>query len=296
MNWDDLKIFLAVAEAPSMRAAAKAIRVSHSTVSRRIDSLESSLNTRLFDRLPEGYSLTNAGHELVPVAQKMRGNIDTYQLKLLGRDADLQGHITITMPDSVAVSFLMPIIAEFQAKYPQIIVKIDDSTAIFDLTRREADIALRFTNTPPEHLIGRKIGAMYQATYASASYIEDHKPEDVNTTARWVAWGQPETNPAWIARSPYPHLPIAGHYDNPLIQREAIRNNVGLGYLPCAIMEGDPCFVRLSEPEPQMDFWVLSHPDLKATARLKVFREFLFKRADKIAAILRGDHQQQDGQ
>ncbi|WP_262696219.1 LysR family transcriptional regulator [Kordiimonas aquimaris] len=288
MNWDDLKIFLAVAEAPSMRAAAKTLRISHSTVSRRIDSLESNLSARLFDRLPEGYKLTTAGRDLVPVAQQLRQEVDAYHLKTLGRDKGMEGNITLTMPDAIAISCLMPIIAAFQQKHPAITIKIDDSASIYDLNRREADIALRVTNAPSPHLVGRKLGTVYQAVYASRTYLEKTNPNDPASDAKWIGWGTPEDNPAWIARSPYPHLALSGHYDNALIQREAVRNDMGLGYLPCILMDDDDSFVQLSEPVPSMEFWVLTHRDLKETARLKAFRDFIFEHAPTLSKRFRG--------
>lgn len=288
MNWDDLKIFLAVAEAPSMRTAAKNLRVSHSTVSRRIESLEKQLAARLFDRTPDGYRLTPAGKDLLPISHELREKIDAYGLKVLGRDTELEGQINVTMPDVVAVAVMMPYVAEFQSLYPEITIKIDDSLEMYDLNRREADIALRFTNEPADHLIGRRIAKLYQAVYAHEDYPSEYDLNDPNCGARWVAWGQPTDAPSWIAGTPYPYFKLAGHFDNTLIQKEAIRQKMGLGYLPCAIMDTEPCFVRLSEPEATFDFWVLTHRDLRSTARLQVFRDFLFSKANELAARFRG--------
>lgn len=289
MNWDDLKIFLAVAEEPSMRAAAKTLRVSHSTVSRRIETLEKQLAARLFDRMPDGYQLTPAGRDLLPISQELRRQVDTYGLKVLGRDTELEGQICVTMPDSVAVAVLMPYFAEFQEIYPDITLKIDDSQEIYDLNRREADIALRFTNEPADHLIGRRIAKAHQAAYAHTEYAAKFDFSEAHCNARWIGWGSPEEQPTWISASPYPHLKMAGHFNNPLIQREAVRQQMGIGYLPCAIMDGDPDFVRLSKPKPAMDFWVLTHRDLRSTERLKVFREFIFSKAGELDARLRGE-------
>ncbi len=289
MNWDDLKIFLAVAEAPSMRTAAKNLRVSHSTVSRRIESLEKQLAARLFDRTPEGYRLTPAGKDLLPISQELREKVDAYGIKVLGRDTELEGQINVTMPDAVAVAVLMPYFAEFQTLYPDITLKIDDSIEVYDLNRREADIALRFTNEPADHLIGRRIGKAYQAAYAHKEYAKKHVFSDPYCKARWIGWGTPEENPMWIKSSPFPHLQMAGHFDNPLIQREAVRQQMGLGFLPCAIMGGDKSFVRLSDPQPAMDFWILTHRDLRSTERLKVFRDFIFSNATELARKLSGE-------
>lgn len=288
MNWDDLKIFLAVAEASSMRMAAKTLRVSHSTVSRRIEALEKSLGARLFDRLPEGYQLTAAGVDLLPISQELRDQVDAYSLKVLGRDTELEGQICVTMPDIVAVEVMIPYIAEFQSLYSNISVRIEDSYEVLDLNRREADIAFRFTNEPPEHLIGRRIATVFDAVYAHKDYLKEHNPSAPESTARWVGWGMPETKPEWIKSSPYPDLKLAGHFNNPIIQKQAVINKLGLGYLPCLVMDNVPDIVRISEPKPATDFWVLTHKDLRDTARLRVFREFIFSKAKELSVRFEG--------
>ncbi len=283
MNWDDLKIFLAVAEAPSMRMAAKTLRVSHSTVSRRIEALESKLAARLFDRLPEGYVLTPAGRDLVPVSQELREKVDAYSLKVMGRDTELEGTICVTMPDVIAVEVIMPYIAEFQQLYPDIMIRIEASMEVLDLNRREADIAFRFTNEPPEHLIGRRVATANQAVYVHKNYAARHNFNDPDCAATWIGWGEPVDAPKWIATSPYPHLKMSNHFNNPLIQREAVRQQLGIGFLPCVIMDSDPSLIRLTKPVPSRDFWVLTHKDLKDTARLRVFREFIFSKAGELS-------------
>ena len=178
MNWDDLKIFLAVAEAPSMRVAAKSLKISHSTVSRRIETLEENLGVRLFTRMSDGYQLTESGRELLPVALNMDESLHTFGRHIAGRDDELKGQVCVTMPDAAANSLLMPHLADFMAEYPEIQVKVNDSFELFDLSRREADVAIRFTNSPPEHLIGRKIGKLHQAAYATKTYLATHDPFD----------------------------------------------------------------------------------------------------------------------
>ncbi len=271
-----------------MRMAAKELRVSHSTVSRRIEALEGKLGARLFDRLPEGYRLTPAGIDLLPISQELRSQVDAYSLKVLGRDTELEGQICVTMPDVVGVEVMMPYIAEFQSLYPAITVRIDDSYEVYDLNRREADIAFRFTNEPPEHLIGRRVATAFEAVYAHKDYIGIHDPTLEESTARWVGWGLPEDDPEWIKTSPFPKLKMAGHFNNPLLQKRAVLQQMGLGFLPCAIMDDEPDLIRLTEPTPAREVWVLTHRDLRDTARLRVFREFIFSKAGELTDRFRG--------
>lgn len=288
MNWDDLKIFLAVAEAPSMRFAAKSLKVSHSTVSRRIESLERHLGARLFDRLPDGYKLTPTGEELMPLALEMDESIHRFGRAVAGRDATLSGQICVTMPDVMAPGLFMPFFTKFMNLHPEIQLKISDSIELFDLSKREADVALRFTNAPPEHLIGRKIANVFQATYATPEYIKSRRPDRPDTKARWIGWGTPDTSPSWIKDSIFPHVPVGGHFDNVMIQLEAARLGAGIAQFPCFMGDAAPELVRLTEPKPSLELWVLSHRDLRATARVRVFRQYITDHTDELQAQLEG--------
>jgi DNA-binding transcriptional LysR family regulator len=289
MNWDDLKIFLAVAEAPSMRIAARKLCVSHSTVSRRIDGLEERLAARLFSRTADGYVLTRAGEELLPVATAMEEKLYGFERQVAGRDEMLEGEVCVTVPDAVVVTYLMPFFIEFMEKYPAIRLKVADSFELFDLSRREADVAIRFTNSPPDHLIGRQLGTLYQAVYATREYLARHDPRAPGSGARWVGWGQPTDHPAWTEQTPFPDLPVACHFDNVLLQLEAVRLGAGLGYLPCVMADGDESLVRISEPGgPAYGAWMLSHRDLRAAARMRVFRQFIASRIPQISAAFAG--------
>lgn len=295
MNWDDLKIFLAVAEAPSMRVAAKSLKVSHSTVSRRIETLEEDLGVRLFDRSSDGYRLTSSGKELLPVALGMDESLHTFGRHIAGRDDELKGQVCVTMPDAAAYSLLMPYVSTFMEKYPEIQVKVNDSFEVFDLSRREADVAIRFTNNPPEHLIGRKIGTLHQAAYATRTYLKSHDPHDPNSDAKWIGWGSPDERPSWIEKSsPFPHLGSIGHFNNVFLQVRAMKSHMGIGFIPCMLASGEEDLVQLCDPKPYYDVWLLSHRDLRAAARMRAFRQFIIDHIPKLRASLEGKHNSEE--
>jgi len=273
-----------------MRVAAKSLKVSHSTVSRRIESLEDTLSARLFDRMSDGYKLTNAGRELLPIALNMDERLHTFGRHIAGRDDKMSGQVCVTLPDAAAVSMLMPHLTDFRVEYPDIQVKVNDSFKVFDLSRREADVAIRFTNTPPEHLIGRKIGTVHQAVYATRHYLEQHDPETKNSNAKWVGWGVPDNRPSWIEASPFPHLGIVGHFNNVLLQVQAVKAHMGLGYFPCMLALGDPDLIQMTPPVPSYDVWLLSHRDLRAAVRMRAFRQFIIDRIPILQKALEGDH------
>ncbi|MBL1241374.1 MAG: LysR family transcriptional regulator [OCS116 cluster bacterium] len=289
MNWDNLKYFLAVAQNSSMRAAAKRLKVSHTTISRHIDDLENQLNVKLFDRLPDGFRLTQSGSELLPIALQTDDNLLTFGRNVTGRDAALEGKLTVTFPEGMIVDLMMPYIFDFMENHPQIFVKIITSLQTLDLTRREADIAIRVTQNPPEHLIGRKLGTLHQAAYASQKYIDQHSPlEDLNTTAKWIGWGVPEERPKWKKGAVFPHLDTMGSFNNIDIQVAAARRSLGIAYVPCIQGDVHDDLVRLSDPKPSFDIWLLSHADLRATARVRAFRQYIIQKIPEIGKAISG--------
>ncbi len=271
-----------------MRAAAKKLKVSHSKVSRRIESLEADLGVRLFDRRPDGYQLTDSGQELLPVALQTDERLHAFGRSVAGRDSALEGQVCVTIPDAAVVSLFMPLLITFMNENPGIQIMINDSYEVFDLSRREADVAIRFTNAPPEHLIGRCLGNIYQAAYATRAYAQEYRPDLDNSKARWVGWGTPENRPGWIEKSPFPHLGVVGNFNNILIQLDATKRDAGIGYFPCFLGDNDPDLIRLSDPTPSLEIWLLSHRDLRAAARMRAFRQFIIGHLPDIKDSLEG--------
>lgn len=288
MNWDDMRIFLGVVGAGSMRAGAKALKISHSTISRRIEALEADVGARLFERRPDGFELTDAGKELVPVARAMEVQAQTFGRRAQSRDRSLSGTLKITMADFVSTYLMARHLFEFMSLYPDIRLEVAESMMSFDLSKREADIAIRFTNRPPEYLIGQKIGTAHQAAYCLPSYRAQYDPSAPDSTARWIGFGDRKRQAAWIAESPFPALEAVGRFDNIMLQIEAVRAGLGIGFLPCFVGHHADEFERLSEPQPMVDVWILSHRDLRATAKVKAFRRFVMSRRTEIASDLEG--------
>ena len=288
MNWDDLRLFLAAADAGSMRAAAKVLRVSHTTISRRIESLESDFDTRLFERRSDGFELTPAGVALLPVAQSMENNLLGVERQVRGADKELAGPLMVTLPDMFAMYLMGPILFEFMEAYPSIDLEVNESWSIFDLSKREADVAIRFTNNPPEHLIGRQLGTFHEAAYGTEAYLEEHGPLETSQTARWVGFGEAAHRTRWVASSAFPHLPTVGRFDHVPMQVEAVKAGFGIGLIPCFAGDAVPEFVRLTDPSPRLDVWLLSHRDLRATARVSAFRQFVIERRGYLKTRLEG--------
>jgi len=279
-DWDDIRLFLELVRKGSARGAAAELGLSHSTIVRRVERLETSLGVRLFDRDFTGYRPTAAGETLLSSALAAEDAILTANRQLHGQDAKLTGEIRITTSDILANFFLMPDLADFSNLYPDIELSLSVSYDLFDLSRREADVAIRFMRpgrSPPEDLVGRKLTTSRSCYYASEQYLETHDPRSAETTARWIGWDDEDAYPDWVKNSAFPLLPAVGNFNNVMVQASAARAGLGLTILPCFVGDSIPDIVRVPDIEPydNHDTWILSHPDLRDAARHRVFRNFI---------------------
>jgi DNA-binding transcriptional LysR family regulator len=282
VDWDDLRFFLAVSEHGSISGAARLLNVNHSTVLRRLASLEKRLGARLFDRLPDGYEMTAQGEELRNQLRGVSEQIETAQRRLSGRDLGLYGAIRITTTDTLMHGLLMPYLAEFRALNPAIQMEIVINNTFLSLTRREADIAVRPSNIVPENLVGRRAGRLRTAIYASKSYLKKNAKKKEWAAHDWVAPDETLSHLAqakWM-RENIPEDRIVVRVDSLVGMVAAVSQGMGLGMLLWLLADGEKDLVRLAEPlnELDTDLWILTHPALKGVARIKAFTDFLYDR------------------
>ncbi len=280
MNWEDIRLFLTLARDGSARGAAAIEGLSHSTIKRRVELLEAALDVRLFDRDVRGYRLTGAGETMLESVLRAEDAFLGAQRKLQGRDKQLRGEIRLTTSDIIATHLIMDDLVSFGEEYPDINLTILISHDLFDLNRREADVALRMLklgSSPPEHLVGRKLVTIKGCYYASKDYLSSNDPWKDGTTARWIGWSETETFPAWVKSTPFPGLSVHNRLDDLNLQAEAARSGMGLTVLPCFFGDNIKGLQRIPNCHPyeSYDLWILSHPDLRDTARLRAFRTLL---------------------
>lgn len=267
LNWDDVRVFLATMRSSSLRQAAATLGVSHPTARRRLNALEEQLGLHLFDRRPDGLHATPHAAELMTAAQDVERAMHALGRVAQAADPELRGPIRVTLPDIFATDLLMPDFAAFSERWPDIELEIDASYGVADLARREADVAIRVMRLgrlPDGDLTGRKVLSANRAVYGT---------EDT-----WIGWEGGEADRGWIRETPFPEAPIRGSIRDPHLQRAACQAGMGLALLPCFFAE--PHLLRRSEPRPEFDIWVLVHPDLRRSPRLRVFRDAV------VAAVL----------
>ena len=282
MDWNGLRVFLAIARAGSLRSASTELGVSHSTMSRRLAALERQLGVRLFDAMPEGYRLTDAGARIRTLAEQVETGMFGIERMVSGVDQRIGGRVRLTLPLPMLTSFLADELATFSAQWPEIELDLDTTLAMLDLSRREADVALRVLRDgalPPEDLVGRHIGHLPRAVFASPAYLERHDPSKADSGAIWIGWSERERVPPWVEDSPLPHLPARHGIADPVGQLAAARAGLGLAMLPLMMGDADPDLVRVPGTPvlPGYEIWMLSHPDLRDTARVRAVKAFLLE-------------------
>lgn len=271
MNWDDLRYFLALARKRSVSGAGRELAVKHTTVARRIASLEEQLGSRLFDRTPSGYALTQVGENLLPHAIDIEERINAADREVLGMDAQLTGSLRLASSFDLFTRLITPQIKRFTDQYPGIEIELVSSTGLVDLGSREADIALRISPKPPEHLIGREIVSVAHGVYASEGYLKQQ-----NLPHQLVLWLHDKTMPEWVTRH-FPNGNIVARTSDVMTMLDTVKNHLGLARMPCYVGDAEPSLRRLDLALTPSDWgvWILSHKDLRSTARVRACREFL---------------------
>ncbi len=284
-DWDDLRLFLAVARAGSLSGAARTLGVTHSTVFRRIGAFEARLGVRLFDRMPGGYALTAAGEEMRNSVLRIEEQIAALALKVTGQDQRPSGMIRITTTDLLAVGLLPRHIAVFRAEWPGIEIEVVVADTVLDLTRREADVVLRIGNPVQETLVGRRVGRLAFAVYA-ASGPSAREPGDSD----WIGYGSAHGPLSRSLARWWPQMRQVFRTNSIIAAHAAARAGIGLAALPCVLADCDPELVRAASlPEDFMlDLWLLTHEDLRNIARVRIFLDFMAAALAANADLLEG--------
>lgn len=292
MDWDDLRYFHAVAEVGSLSAAARALAVNHSTVYRRIAAFEEREGVALFDRIDGRYVLTAAGEEMRASSGRIAEEVDTLSRRLSGRDLRLTGTLRVTTTDSLAAEFLGPHIAGFVQTYPGIELELVVDTQHLSLSRRQADVAIRPTSVPPETLIGRRVAELAFAVYGSVDYFEK---AGLGGDLRDHAWVGFDDSLAHLPAAKWMRTELAGanillRGNNLFALSGTVAAGAGLAPLPCFMCDGNPKLRRFDGIDLALGagLWLLTHEDLRHTARVRAFLDFMYESLERDRDLLEG--------
>lgn len=272
LDWDEFRFVKAVADRGGLTAAAAQLGINHSTAFRRLTALEARLGVQLFDRLRTGYVPTTCGRAMIEAAVRIEADVTRFERAAAGRGDTPSGELRVTAPAGFAADLLMPVLAAFGARYPNIRIALILSEEALNLSRRDADVAIRVSRDPSETLVGRRLAAVAWAVYGLADRnYGDLAREDWISPGPGVAGGSFTQFVA--ARVPADRVRLRINTVTGL--DAAVAAGLGIGPLPCFSADTNPALRRLSGPHPELgaDLWVLTHPDLRHAVRVRVFME-----------------------
>ncbi|MGK8639352.1 LysR family transcriptional regulator [Brucella anthropi] len=288
-HWNEVRMFLAVAQGGTVRAAADALDVNHATIIRGISRLEETLETKLFDRLASGYRLTDAGSDIVELAGQMATASSQIEARIFGRDQRVSGPLRFTLPISMATDLLMPSLADFKAAYPDIGLEILGSTSMINLVNREADVALRVVvggKTPPDNLYGTRLCQFHMAFYIHRNLMTQPSP----ASATWLLGPNENVPSDWesatgikMAANPVRFAEIGSQF-------QATRAGMGISFLPCFLGDSEPKLIRVPGTASSCvgDIWLLTHSDTRQTRRVRLLCDHVRRAIQGFVGLLNG--------
>ncbi|NRF67587.1 LysR family transcriptional regulator [Aquincola sp. S2] len=281
LDWNDLRLVLAVARGGSLAGAARALALQHSTVFRRIEDAEARIGARLFERSRTGWTTNAQGEAVAQAAAEMEAAALAAERAISGADERLSGVIRIATSELLAGYLLPPLLARFMAEHPGIQIEADVSNRTVDLTRREADIALRATPQPPELMVGRRVGEMRYAVYAHRTLVPARRGTPVLQQLPWVGFDGrlAHTEIAQWFRTALPEVRPRLRADSLPAMLKAAAAGTGAVVLPMFAGSQEPRLVRITPPieGPAMGLWLLHHPDVRGNARVRALMGWLAK-------------------
>jgi DNA-binding transcriptional LysR family regulator len=288
---DDWLLVARVAEQASLVRAAQRLGISHATAFRRLGALEQRLGVRLFERRAGRYAATSAGEALAEAGRGLLAQANAALLRVQGQDLRPQGLVRIASTEGVIGGLLLPLLPALRKALPELNLEFSARNEFHNLSQREADLALRPATSPPEHLLGHRIGPLRHAVYA-----QREKARRLSRTALdqqpWIALDDSAAGShalTWLAQL-LPLEQVTLRFSGLLMVRSACAQGLGLAVLPCFLGDAEPGLARMGDPVPMCDseLWLLSRVELRDTVRVKALRQWLLKALSEQADLLAG--------
>ncbi len=288
LNWNDMRFVLETVRHGGLSGAARALKVNHATVSRRIAAAETAMGARLFDRAPGGYRPTEAGLEAARMAERMEVASHDLSRSLSARDQQLSGALTVTAPQLLVERFLAAHLREFKELYPAIDLKVIAANRQLNLAAHEADVAFRISDTPGDTLVGRRVTEQAAAVYVSGEQAERMRadPSQPLDWIRFAHWpGPPE-----VLKQAWPNRRVTLTVDDMYAALAGVRAGLGATRMPCFIGDAEPGLERLDRVPllPYRPLWVLTHADLRGTRKVTTFTNFAAARIHALRPLFEG--------
>lgn len=274
-EWDDLKTVMHVVRGGSLAAAGTALGVNYTTVARRIARAEQALDLILFERLADGYAPTEAGQQVATHAAEMELRELSLMRELQGQDPRLSGALVITAPQLMIGPYIAPVIEQFARAHPKVNLHLKASNELVDLSRREADLAVRISNDPGDALTGVRLTQQQTASFAAPIWA-DRLAAGPETIVDWVVYDRFSAVPK-EAYAAYPNARVVMTCDDMSAMLGAAVAGLGVVRLPMFLGRSTPGLVQVPSltPKNYLDIWVVGHRDVWPSARVAAFRDIL---------------------
>jgi DNA-binding transcriptional LysR family regulator len=289
MDWDDVRVFLAVVRGQGLTSAARSLKTSPQTVGRRISAFEVALGGPLFLRSPTGYQLTEDGRALLGDAERIEEDMARLRARASGRTAALAGTVRLAAPENFVTHLLLPGLAGFLDRHPALRLEILTGVEPVSMARGDADLALRLVRPESGELTIRRVGAMAHALYAAPAYLATNpgaegRPLD---TARLIGWAESCArlpSARWLASHTHREPDLA--FSNLAAQHAAVAAGLGVAVLPCFLAHG---LIRVGEPTSLAEpIWLVAHDAGIASERVRIVYDEVMRLMVEAAPMLAG--------
>ncbi|BDG05436.1 LysR family transcriptional regulator [Anaeromyxobacter oryzae] len=289
LDWGHLRFFLELVRTGSLSRAAQRLGVDRNTVGRRVVALEEELGLALFERGPQGWTCTAAGHELSALASRVEEDVLALARHADARDRGVEGSVRLTTATHLAAHLLAPALPELRARHPALLLEIAADQRTFDLTRREADLALRLGRPRDTGLVTRKLSPVAYRVYGSRAFAAERRGRIELERDPVVGFEESLSRTPqerWLDRVA-PSRRVVFRCNSTASLVAAARAGIGAAVLPCFVAEPDPELVRLDGPEPvDHELWLLVHGDLRRAPRVRAVIEWVDGVVDRARALL----------
>lgn len=294
LDWNDLRYFVAVADEGSTLKAGRTLRVSQTTVARRIAALEEALGLSLFERRAAGYALTSDGESLLRHARQVAASAEQFQTAANSRTRDLSGTVRLTTQEIFAITLLAPMLKELHDQHPEIVIELDDRQELLDLGEGQADIALRSTGQEQSAgVVGRRLCVDDWTLYCSREYAAAHGVPRNRADLKQHAIIGGGGGKLWLhyekwLRSLGLESQVAMHHASSMGLLSGVRSGFGLAVLPCVIADAEPDLIRCLPPRDDhgRSMWLLTHERVRNTPRVRLVIDFLYERLARHVRML----------
>ncbi|OWW21073.1 LysR family transcriptional regulator [Noviherbaspirillum denitrificans] len=275
----DLELVLALARGRSLQGAAERLRVDTSTVFRSIKRIEKDLGALLFERGRQGYLPTELGRELAGYAERIETQLQEAREVAARGGSEPAGALRITTTDTVLNGLLLPVLGRFTAEYPQVELELIATNTLANLSQRDADVAIRATRKPPEHLVGSHLGSIPSAVYASQDYVDRMDGRIDLETADWIALDESLADHPSVRwrRQRFPKVQPRYRCNSVLSVAGSVVWGLGIGVAPMFLLRDHPQARVVEGPVAELEagLWMLAHPDIRHLKRVKLLFDFL---------------------